>query len=145
MGDKFKGQEMSIMLWALATLQHPLQPPQLLADFSQEWTRRLLDPARRSDSGRTQHLANLAWSLARLRVRETTPHTCSAELATKGLCYVSHILCHSTDVYTSIRTIVSDVGPTHDCRGYFLGSRAVHEVMANMHLMLQILVTVRQS
>lgn len=59
------------MLWALATLQHQLQPRELLRDFSEEWTRQLLQPARRTDIGRSQHISNAAWSLARLRVRDT--------------------------------------------------------------------------
>jgi hypothetical protein len=67
LGEDFKGQELSNLLWALATLQHPL-PRELLREFSEEWCRLMIAPSRSGDPQRFQNLTNTLWAFAKLRV-----------------------------------------------------------------------------
>ncbi|BDA42502.1 probable RAP domain-containing protein, chloroplastic at C-terminar half [Coccomyxa sp. Obi] len=64
---RFHRQELSNMLWALATLQHEL-PEAVLHDVSEEFVRLALCQLSTPEAGRERHLANMAWSCARLRV-----------------------------------------------------------------------------
>lgn len=65
--SRFHRQEMSNVLWAFATLQHKLPEP-ILRDVSEEFVRLALAQSDTAEPGRERHLANLAWSCARLRV-----------------------------------------------------------------------------
>ena len=56
------------MLWACAALQHPLAAPELEV-VAADWARALLRQFEGgSDESRAQHMANAAWSYARLRL-----------------------------------------------------------------------------
>lgn len=65
--SRFHRQELSNMLWAFATLQHELPEP-ILRDVSEEFVQLALAQSDTAEPGRERHLANLAWSCARLRV-----------------------------------------------------------------------------
>jgi hypothetical protein len=65
--SRFYRQELSNVLWAFATLQHELPEP-ILRDVSEEFVRLALAGLDTAEPGRERHLANLAWSCARLRV-----------------------------------------------------------------------------
>ena len=65
--SRFHRQELSNILWALATLQHEL-PENILRDVSDEFARLALAQLGSAEPGRERHLANMAWACARLRV-----------------------------------------------------------------------------